>query len=222
MKNLLLFIFTILSFQVFSQENKTYNIGDFAQGGIIFWLDESGQHGLVCAKEDYPLLVMWDTKFKTVNEGFDASAPENPLVLSLGDGPYSGELNTAIIIAALGFGDGRPYAASVCNELQVTENKVTYGDWYLPSREELNIMYKSRKLIDKVALANGGKFFHQKGDHKLIGNYYWCSTENYDRNAIGVVPSHSAWGHNFKKGTKNFQIPARKYMTCSVRAIRAF
>lgn len=31
---------------------KTYKVGDFAQGGIVFWVDETGQHGLVCAKED--------------------------------------------------------------------------------------------------------------------------------------------------------------------------
>ena len=142
MKNLLVIFFTIFSVQLFSQEIKTYKIGDFVQGGIIFWLDDSNQHGLVCTKEDYPKLVMWDTKFKTVNEGFESPTPEKPLVSSLGDGPYSGELNTAIIIAVLGFGDGRAYAASACNELQVTENEITYGDWYLPSREELNFMYK--------------------------------------------------------------------------------
>ena len=107
--------------------------------------------------------------------------------------------------------------------MQITENGITYGDWFLPSREELNIMYKNRKLIDKVALGNGGKVFHQKGDYKVIGNHYWSSTEDYrrDKNII-VSPSHSAWIHNFKKGGQSFQIPARKYMTNSVRAIRAF
>ena len=28
----------------------TYTIGDFTQGGIVFWVDETGQPGLVCAK----------------------------------------------------------------------------------------------------------------------------------------------------------------------------
>ncbi|MBL4669684.1 MAG: DUF1566 domain-containing protein [Flavobacteriales bacterium] len=222
MKNLLLIIILSFSFQTFSQENKTYKIGDFTFGGIIFWLDESGQHGLVCAKSDYSELVMWDTKFKTVNEGFKSSTPEKPIVLALGDGPYSGKLNTAIIVAALGFGDGRVYAAAACNELQVTENEITYGDWYLPSREELNMMYKNRKIIDKVALENGGKIFHQKGVNGLRGNSYWSSTEDYKRNNDIAIPSHSAWIHNFKKGGQSFQISARKYMECSVRAIRSF
>ena len=30
----------------------TYSVGDSAQGGIVFWVDETRQHGLVCAKED--------------------------------------------------------------------------------------------------------------------------------------------------------------------------
>ena len=31
---------------------KTYKVGDFAHGGIVFWVDETGQYGLVCAKKD--------------------------------------------------------------------------------------------------------------------------------------------------------------------------
>ena len=221
MKNLLITVFTIFSFQIFSQEIKTYEIGDFAQGGIIFWLDDSKQHGLVCAKEDYPELVSWDTHMKTGAEGTRAVAPEKAIVMALGDGTYSGKMNTAIIIAALGYGDGRVYAAAACNELQVTENGVTYGDWYLPSRTELVLMYKNRKLIDKVALENGGSIFKMDGDFRTIGNDYWSSTEFFVRKKM-ITPDHVAWIHNFKKGGESFQIPARKYITCSVRAIRAF
>ncbi len=221
MKNFFLSLLIIFSFQVFSQENKTYKIGDFSQGGIIFWLDESGQHGLVCAKEDYPEFLPWDTQLKTGAEGTRTVPDEKTIVLSLGDGPYPGEMNTAIIIAALGYGDGRLYAAAACNEMQVTENEVTYGDWYLPSREELNLMYKNRKLIDKVALENGGKIFHQKGVYTVTGNYYWSSTEFFIRDKM-TAPDHVAWGHNFKKGGQSFQNPPRKYVRCSVRAIRAF
>jgi hypothetical protein len=221
MKNLLLISLTILSFQCFSQEGKPYAVVDFVQGGIIFWLDDSGQHGLVCAKEDYQELVPWDTHLKTGAEGTRKVPVEKAIVLALGDGVYSGKMNTAIIIAALGYGDGRVYAAAACNELQVTENEVTYGDWYLPSREELNFIYKNRKLIDEVALRHGWKIFHQKGDFSVIGNFYWSSTEFFIRGKM-VIPEHVAWGHNFKKGGQSFQNPPRKYMTCSVRAIRSF
>ena len=36
-----------------------YKIGDFAQGGIVFWVDKTGEHGLVCAKSDIPYKVSW-------------------------------------------------------------------------------------------------------------------------------------------------------------------
>jgi hypothetical protein len=35
-------------------------VGDFYQGGIVFWLDETGLHGLVCAVSDAPLYYDWN------------------------------------------------------------------------------------------------------------------------------------------------------------------
>lgn len=37
----------------------TYSVGDFAYGGIVIWVDETGQHGLGCAKEDQSTGVRW-------------------------------------------------------------------------------------------------------------------------------------------------------------------
>lgn len=95
-----------------------YSIGDFAQGGIVFWLDETGQHGLVCAKEDQNTHIRWHAGTKGSTQ-------------AKGDGPFAGEAKTAIIIAAhVAIGDdGQPYAARICNELQISEGGKTYGDW---------------------------------------------------------------------------------------------
>jgi len=41
----------------------TYTIGDWAQGGIVFWVDETGQHGLICAKEDQNGVLIMLLKF---------------------------------------------------------------------------------------------------------------------------------------------------------------
>lgn len=113
----------------------------------FFWLDDRGQQGLVCAKKDYFELVPWDTQLKTAAEGTRTVPSDKAVVSAFGDGVYSGEMNTAIIIAALGFGDGRVYAATACNEMQVMENRFSYGDYHLPSRKELLLMYQNRKLI---------------------------------------------------------------------------
>ena len=62
-----------------------YSIGDFAHGGIVFWVDETGQHGLVCTKEDQIGGVRWH-------------AGANGNTQAKGDGIYAGRANTSIII----------------------------------------------------------------------------------------------------------------------------
>ena len=171
-----------------------YQIGDFAQGGIVFWLDETGEHGLVCAKSD-------------LDGGYGerwAGTLSGTLVdtQAKGDGPYAGETNTAIIIAVqVANGTGGFCAARTCNELVITENGKTYGDWYLPSKEELNLMYENKETIDATATSNGGTAF--------ASSKYWSSTE-YDDNA--------AYYQDFSDG---FQGNANK-ITFKVRAIRSF
>ncbi len=170
-----------------------YQIGDFAQGGIVFWVDETGEHGLVCAKED-----------QDGGSGIRWYAGTSGNTQAKGDGPYAGEANTAIIIAALvAIGDdGNTYAARICNELQVTEGGKTYGDWYLPSKQELNLMYQNRAIIDATATTNGGAAF--------ASDYYWSSTE---------LNSSFAWYYDFGSGGSLDPTKSNSYR---VRAVRAF
>ena len=160
------------------------SIGDTAQGGIIFYLDPSGCHGLVCALTDQSSGIRW-------------YAGSFGNTQAKGDGIYTGKTNTSIIIAshvAIG-DDGSTYAARMCNELQITEGGVTYGDWYLPSKFELNEMYLN---------------LHQQELVVFSSYYYWSSTE-VDRN--------NAWSQNFEKGD---QYKENKKLNNAVRAIRAF
>lgn len=173
--------------------SKTYSVGDFSQGGIVFWVDETGQHGLVCAKQDQSNDMRW-------------YAGTNGYTRANGDGPLAGEMNTAIIIAsqvAIG-DDGGTYAARICAELQITEGGKTYGDWYLPSKEELNLMYQNKSTINATAIANGGSGF--SSDYY----YYWSSTEN---------SNFDAWSQRFDNGEQDYEF---KDDSESVRAVRAF
>jgi hypothetical protein len=121
-----------------------------------------------------------------------------------GDGPYAGKANTSIIIAAqVAIGDdGSTYAARICNELQITEGGKTYGDWYLPSKEELNLMYQNKATIDATANSNSGSGF--------ASAYYWSSTE---------YNNDFAWKQDFGDGSQNYY---GKNLTHRVRAVRAF
>ena len=102
-------------------------------------------------------------------------------------------MNTAIIIANQGDGDGATYAARVCADLVITSGGGDYGDWYLPSKYELNLMYLQKATI-------GG----------FNTNFYWSST--------GVNTSY-AWGQYFFPGT---QLSFYKSNPYYVRAVRAF
>jgi len=173
---------------------KTYKVGDFAQGGIVFWVDETGQHGLVCAKEDQSNGIRWH-------------AGTDNYLRAFGDGPFSGEANTTIIITAqIAIGDDKDsYAADICNRLKISEGGKTYGDWYLPSKEELNLMYQSKAIINATATANGGSVFSTAN--------YWSSTESNP--LFGYGASHQ----NFGDGTQDRSARDNLYR---VRAIRAF
>ena len=173
----------------------TFSVGDFAHGGVVFWIDQTGQQGLVCAKIDQAL------------GGIRWAPGTMGNTQSKGDGIYAGKTNTVIIIAshvAIG-DDGSTYAARLCNELEITEGGETYSDWYLPSKFELNTMYQNRSAINTTATANGGN---------AIATYldYWSSTE---------VDINTAWIQSF---SFDFQSPLGKLYSYSngVRAIRSF
>ena len=65
---------------------STLAIGDSHQGGIIFWLDASGQHGLIAATTDQSTGIRW----------YNGT---NRYTGTTGDGLYAGVMNTAMIIA---------------------------------------------------------------------------------------------------------------------------
>ena len=168
-------------------------VGDFAQGGIVFWVDETGKNGLVCAKSDQSSGIVW---FAGTIGNTGATA----------DGPYTGEANTAKIIEAQGAvgNEYDTYAALICYDLKITEGGKTYDDWYLPSRQEYKLMYANRTTINTTATSNGGAAFGNSPSS------YWSSTE---------ANNGSAWTLTFYNGDQARPNKDNKYR---VRAIRAF
>ena len=180
-------------YALYAKNVKTYKVGDFVYGGIVFWVDETGQHGLVCAKYNQSSGAKW-------------YAGTNIRTMATGNGPKAGFMNTAIIIASQGYGDGTNYVARICNELKITEGAQiisnTYGDWYLPSLSELKLMYERRVIINATALANGGNSFS-------VSNY-WSSTE---------YNTQKVWAVRFSDGLASLY---NKDTSLYVRAVRAF
>ncbi len=159
---------------------NTYQIGDFAQGGVVFWVDETGKHGLVCSVEDASSSAI-----------LDLSNFKGPRF----DGIYAGKLNTDIITLYAGkenpddpYDDDNipdaPLATSVCLDYEYTQNGVSYNDWYIPSFMELSIMYQKRSLINSVSTANEGNAF--------AGDTYLSSTFSHYTNPDGWIYASKA------------------------------
>lgn len=153
-------------------ELDALELGQQFGGGVIFYIDGSGEHGLIAAEQDIEGKVKWaDTCCKT-----------NASYIEIGRG-YD---NTAAIVQAFGVGG---YAASLCRQL--TTNG--YSDWFLPSKNELNLLYQKRSLV-------GG----------FSTGYYWSSSEH---------DSLNAWYSYFPYGPQYY---INKDTLARVRAVRAF
>ena len=169
----------------------THFIGESYGGGIVFFVYDGGQHGLIAATADQSAGVPW----------FGGSYTNTR---ARADGIGAGLKNTAIIIADQGpvdnAGIGNDFAATLCNEYSVTVDGVTYGDWYLPSKYELNQMYINRSTLEAVS-----------GFNAFTTSFYWSSTE---------TDTSFAWRQYFYNGAQDGDNKANT--THSVRAVRAF
>ena len=166
--------------QKLNGNNPAHYIGESYGGGIVFYVYDNGQHGLIAATADQSTGIRWYGGSYTNTR-------------ARADGVGAGLKNTAIIIANQGPVDGNAFAATVCNEYSVIVGGVTYGDWYLPSKYELNLLYLQKSVV-------GG----------FANDAYWSSSE---------YSSDSAWYQYFGNGN---QYGTSKNGTPYVRAIRAF
>ncbi len=168
---------------------RKYEIGDTTRGGIVFWVDETGEHGLVCAFADQSDNAAWGTLGNATG--------------AIRDNTYGGMTNTERIIINQGT---NVFAADLCAQY----DGAGYGDWYLPSKEELNLMWKNlhRFGCPNVAPDNSDCPTALGG---FAAVFYWSSTE---------FDGSGAWGQYFFNGLQTTSLG--KNFLERVRAIRAF
>ncbi|PCJ64364.1 MAG: hypothetical protein COA58_13500 [Bacteroidetes bacterium] len=165
----------------------TGDIGDYYQGGTVFYIDSTGIHGLIASVQDLTAKVPWGC-YGTVLSAPDG-APAEPIGLGL--------QNTEDILRFCL--DNVGTAAEISYNLDYNG----YGDWFLPSKQELTQMYNNRVLINATAIANNGKAFENGG--------YWSST--------GADPSMYAYVYLFHVDDVGTD---RKDALNYVRPVRAF
>ena len=167
------------------------NVGDTHQGGIVAYIFETSDAGYV-AGEVHGLIAATSNQ----STGIRWSNGSNITTGATGTAIGTGLANTNAIIASQGGTAGSyTYAAGICADYSVTEGGVTYDDWYLPSKDELNKLYLKR--------AEEGGF---------VSSDHWSSTEYNNDNA---------YSQDFGSGA-NLSEGGGKYKTDYVRPIRSF
>tara|TARA_Y100000385_G_C12996247_1_gene595066 strand:+ start:1 stop:1152 length:1152 start_codon:yes stop_codon:yes gene_type:complete len=160
----------------------TLSVGQAGPGGGIVFFDKGNTIGgwqyLETAASDQSTGIVWGCN-GTLISGTQ---------LTVG----SGEANTALIVSGC---NEASFAAQLCNDLTLGGQ----SDWFLPSIDESNLMYRN------LHLNNQGNF---------STTAYWSSPES---------ESDLAWAFAFTNGGAYYNfVNSYKYFTFNVRAVRAF
>ena len=172
-------------------------VGMEAFGGIVFYIDETGEHGLIAAIQD--LTIGATDPYGWGYNGYEW-------------GCYEGSVNGA---DGTYLGTGYQNTMDIVNQGCATENEgVTaaqaaldaeinsYSDWYLPSIDELSEMYNTICQSSSSGNIGGFNYFNDTA--------YWSSSESGNNHAKYV---------RFSDGNL---LSDQKYSTRRVRPIRSF
>ncbi len=173
--------------------NKHY-VGEFYGGGIVFYVskDTSGaEHGLIVTTTDLSTACIWS------NVALTLIGPE-------AESTTNGRANTAAIIEQEGH---KRSAALLCD----TSTIGGQTDWYLPSMQEMNILWNNLYTINKVLIGDG-----KDETTPLEQAAYWTSTEDEATTFAWYFGMYDSGPDGDTAGT------SYKSEMYHVRAIRAF
>ncbi|MBU1720846.1 MAG: hypothetical protein KKA07_17400, partial [Bacteroidetes bacterium] len=149
--------------------------GKVYAGGLIFYLDQINGSGMVAAAADQAFAAKWGCYGVQIDGAGNA-------------GIGSGQQNTLDIISGCG-------TVGIAAYLADTLGLEGFTDWFLPSKDELNLMYLN---LQANGLGNFG------------GGSYWSSTE---------IDDNLAWLQAFNTGN---EMSANKDYDDMVRSARSF
>ncbi len=134
-------------------------IGSDYRGGIVFYLDQTGKHGLISHKQGLSYASQWGCVGTSIG--------------NTATGIGTGQANTTAIIGAC-------TTPGIAAKFSDSLNSYGFTDWYLPSKDELNLMYQHRDLI---GFSNAKRWSSSEGD----ANTAWV--QDFDTTLVNAVPT---------------------------------
>jgi hypothetical protein len=127
----------------------THYVGELFGGGIVFYVDHTGQHGLIA-------------NFRNVSMAWSNVSTE---LGTTDNSSWNGLYNSNAITGQAGHvSSAAKYCLDFANE--------GFDDWYLPAIDQLNLLYNARYEVNKTLAGDGNpatEVFYQ--------STYWSSTE---------------------------------------------
>jgi hypothetical protein len=147
-----------------------FSIGEVVNGGVVFWVDSTGQHGLVVT-------------FSNVVEGprgwgcYGTNLPNVP------DVPHNA-LNPVGLGAEIGdgFNNTNDILRDCPNAPAALAARNVGDQWFLPSIKELNQMYINKSTLEAIP------GFTAFGNH-----FYWSSSDYSSNSAWGQFLNSGSW-----------------------------
>ena len=170
---------TTVNWVSLSSTSATYSIGDVVNGGVVFWLDSTGQHGLVVALSDVATSVRWGC--------FLTDLPNVPNVTYNGGVPVG--LGAEI-------GDGFNNTNDILQDCPAAPAALAArslgAQWFLQSAKELNQMYINKTTLEAVS-----------GFTAFANGFYWSSTQDDDVIAWAQNFGNGTQNDNYKDDHSN-------------------
>jgi hypothetical protein len=139
-------------------------VGESYGGGIVFYVYDNGQHGLIAATTNQSNGVIWGV---------------SSTIRTFGDGIGAGRNNTAVIASYSNSNSDN--AASVCMNYSVTVDNVRYADWYLPSYHELTLLF-NQKSLSGLNMSIGEWWYWSSTEMSNIGAWTVKFKDGYTNN----------------------------------------
>lgn len=143
------------------------SVGDFYQGGVVFYVDSTGQHGLAISlfEEAASPFTSASTVPQADGYGIGAGAPNTSVIAA-----YYGAIGTVNSIPQrlMGYNVLQDGISPCLPELSTNPTLPCYAGWYLGSITEYQLVFENFTTIDDAIFNNGGK--------RLSTSSYWTST----------------------------------------------